>query len=191
MKFLFQIILAPLFAALAGAAEMRSFTSADGSKTLKAKVLDVSAAKQTARILRSDGKSMTIPLKALSNNDQAYLKEWYQSSMAGRRLAIRISDEEVKTGESKANNGRVTAYDSRFKLNVRNNGNSAFENIEVKYCIFYTIDGVDGAKNQDLVSNGQANISSIAPRTDQDITTSTVKLTKVRPLPASQCVGGT
>ncbi|MED5586850.1 MAG: hypothetical protein VYB61_10870 [Verrucomicrobiota bacterium] len=191
MKFLFPIILAPLFAALAGAAEMRSFTSADGSKTLKAKVLDVSAAKQTARILRSDGKSMTIPLKALSNNDQAYLKEWYQSSMAGRRLAIRISDEEVKTGESKANNGRVTAYDSRFKLNVRNNGNSAFENIEVKYCIFYTIDGVDGAKNQDLVSNGQANISSIAPRTDQDITTSTVKLTKVRPLPASQCVGGT
>ena len=191
MKFLFPIILAPLFAALAGGAEMRSFTSADGSKTLKAKVLDVSAAKQTARILRSDGKSMTIPLKALSNNDQAYLKEWYQSSMAGRRLAIRISDEEVKTGESKANNGRVTAYDSRFKLNVRNNGNSAFENIEVKYCIFYTIDGVDGAKNQDLVSNGQANISSIAPRTDQDITTSTVKLTKVRPLPASQCVGGT
>ncbi|MCH2060252.1 MAG: hypothetical protein MK183_06460 [Verrucomicrobiales bacterium] len=191
MKFLFPIILAPLFAALAGAAEMRSFTSADGSKTLKAKVLDVSAAKQTARILRSDGKSMTIPLKALSNNDQAYLKEWYQSSMAGRRLAIRISDEEVKTGESKANNGRVTAYDSRFKLNVRNNGNNAFENIEVKYCIFYTIDGVDGAKNQDLVSNGQANISSIAPRTDQDITTSTVKLTKVRPLPASQCVGGT
>jgi hypothetical protein len=191
MKYLFPIILAALFTALAGAAEMRNFTSADGSKTLKAKVLDVSAAKQTARILRSDGKSMTIPLKALSNNDQAYLKEWYQSSMAGRRLAIRISDEEVKTGESKANNGRVTAYDSRFKLNVRNNGNSAFENIEVKYCIFYTIDGVDGAKNQDIVSNGQANISSIAPRTDQDITTSTVKLTKVRPLPASQCVGGT
>ena len=129
--------------------------------------------------------------QVMKQNDQAYLKEWYQSSMAGRRLAIRISDEEVKTGESKANNGRVTAYDSRFKLNVRNNGNSAFENIEVKYCIFYTIDGVDGAKNQDLVSNGQANISSIAPRTDQDITTSTVKLTKVRPLPASQCVGGT
>jgi len=191
MKFLFPIILAALCTALAGAAEMRTFTSADGSKTLQAKVLDVSAAKQTARILRSGGTTMTIPLKALSTNDQAYLKEWYQSSMAGRRLAIRVNDEEVKTGESKANNGRVTAYDSRFKLNVRNNGDSAFENIEVKYCIFYTIDGVDGAKNQELVNNGQTNISSIAPRTDQDITTNTVKLTKVRPLPASQCVGGT
>ena len=177
--------------ALSGAAELHTFTSADGSKTLKAKVLDVSVAKQTARIQRSDGKSMTIPLKALSSDDQLFLKEWYQSSMAGRRLAIRISDEEVKTGESKANNGRVTAYDSRFKLNVRNNGDSSFENIEVKYCIFYTIDGVDGAKNRELVSNGQANISNIAPRTDQDITTNAVKLTKVRPLPASQCVGGT
>jgi len=191
MKFLFPIILAILVTALSGAAELRTFTSADGSKTLKAKVLDVSAAKQTARIQRSDGKSMTIPLKALCSDDQLFLKEWYQSSMAGRRLAIRISDEEVKTGESKANNGRVTAYDSRFKLNVRNNGDSSFENIEVKYCIFYTIDGVDGAKNQELVSNGQANISNIAPRTDQDITTNAVKLTKVRPLPASQCVGGT
>ena len=191
MKFLFPIILAILVTALSGAAELRTFTSADGSKTLKAKVLDVSAAKQTTRILRSDGKSMTIPLKALCSDDQLFLKEWYQSSMAGRRLAIRISDEEVKTGESKANNGRVTAYDSRFNLNVRNNGDSSFENIEVKYCIFYTIDGVDGAKNQELVSNGQANISNIAPRTDQDITTNPVKLTKVRPLPASQCVGGT
>ncbi len=191
MKFLFPIILVTCFATLAGAAEMRSFTSADGSKTLNAKVLDFSATKQTAKILRSDGKTMTIPVKALSKSDQTYLKDWYQSSMAGRRLAIRVSDEEVKTGESKANNGKVTDYDSRFKLNVRNNGDSIFENIEVKYCIFYTLDGVDGTKNKDLVSSGQTNISSIAPRTDQDITTSTVKLTKVRPLPASQCVGGT
>ena len=154
-------------------------------------MLDFSATKGTARILRSDGKSMTIPVKALSKTDQGYITDWYQSSMAGRRLAIRVSDEEVKTGESKANNGRVTAYDSHFKLNVRNNGDSAFENIEIKYCIFYTIDGVDGAKNRDLVSSGTTNISSISPRTDQNITTSTVKLTKIRPLPASQCVGGT
>jgi hypothetical protein len=191
MKYIFPIILATVIASVAGAAEMRTFTSSQGSKTLQAKVLDYSTAKGTAKILRSDGKTMTIPVKALSETDQTYIKDWYQSSMAGRRLAIRVSDEEVKTGESKANNGRVTAYDSRFKLNVRNNGDSAFEDIEIKYCIFYTIDGVDGAKNKEIVTNGQANISNIAPRTDQDITTGAVKLTKVRPLPASQCVGGT
>jgi hypothetical protein len=184
MKYIFPIILATVIASVAGAAEMRTFTSSQGSKTLQAKVLDYSTAKGTAKILRSDGKTMTIPVKALSETDQTYIK-------AGRRLAIRVSDEEVKTGESKANNGRVTAYDSRFKLNVRNNGDSAFEDIEIKYCIFYTIDGVDGAKNKEIVTNGQANISNIAPRTDQDITTGAVKLTKVRPLPASQCVGGT
>ena len=133
MKYIFPIILATFFASVAGAAEMRTFTSADGSKTLQAKMLDYSAAKSTAKILRSDGKAMTIPVKALCDTDQAYIKEWYQSSMAGRRLAIRVSDEEVKTGESKANNGKVTAYDSRFKLNVRNNGDNAFEDIEIKY----------------------------------------------------------
>ena len=61
----------------------------------------------------------------------------------------------------------------------------------MKYRIFYTVDGVKGVKNQDLVASGETNISSIFPRTDQNIATSTVQLTKIRPLPASQCVGGT
>ena len=59
MKFLFPIILATVSATVAGAAEMRTFTSAEGSKTLQAKMLDYSAAKGTAKILRSDGKTMT------------------------------------------------------------------------------------------------------------------------------------
>ena len=53
------------------------------------------------------------------------------------------------------------------------------------------IDGVKGTKNQDLVASGQTNISSIPPRTDQNLATEKVNLTKIRPLPASQCTGGT
>jgi hypothetical protein len=111
--------------------------------------------------------------------------------MAARKLEVRIKDEEKKTSEKKTSNARVSSYDSNFKFNVRNNGTSPFENIEVKYQIFYTVDGVKGTKSQNLVASGQTNISSIFPRTDQNLTTEKVTLTKIRPLPASQCAGGT
>ncbi|MED6300305.1 MAG: hypothetical protein VX860_09465, partial [Verrucomicrobiota bacterium] len=143
------------------------------------------------KILRVDGKAMTFPVKALSKKDGEYLKAWYQSTMAGRKLAVRVTDEEKKISEKKTENARVSSYNSNFKFNVRNNGTSTFENIEVKYQIFYMIDGVKGTKNQDLVASGQTNISSIPPRTDQNLATEKVNLTKIRPLPASQCTGGT
>lgn len=177
--------------AFSAGAEMRTFTSADGSKTLKAKVLDYSQAKGTVKMVREGGKVMTFPVKALCEEDNKYLVSWYQTTMAARKLAVRISDQEEKTSERKTDNARISSYDSGFKLNVWNNGTNPFENIDVKYQIFYTVDGVKGAKNQDLVASGKTTISSITPRTGQDLTTEKVTLTKIRPLPASECAGGT
>lgn len=191
MKTLTTFLITISFIAVSAAADIREFTSADGTKTLKAKVLDYSQDKGVVKILRVDGKAMTFPVKALSKEDGEYLKVWYQSTMAGRKLAVRITDEEKKISERKTENARVSSYNSNFKFNVRNNGTSPFENIEVKYQIFYMVDGVKGTKNQDLVASGQTNISSIFPRTDQNLTTEKVNLTKIRPLPASQCTGGT
>ena len=191
MKTLTTFLITISFIAVSAAADIREFTSADGTKTLKAKVLDYSQDKGVVKMLRVDGKAMTFPVKALSKEDGEYLKVWYQSTMAGRKLAVRITDEEKKISEKKTENARVSSYNSNFKFNVRNNGTSPFENIEVKYQIFYMVDGVKGTKNQDLVASGQTNISSIFPRTDQNLTTEKVNLTKIRPLPASQCTGGT
>lgn len=191
MKTLTTFLISIAFIAVSAAADIREFTSADGTKTLKAKVLDYSQDKGVVKMLRVDGKAMTFPVKALSKEDGEYLKVWYQSTMAGRKLAVRITDEEKKISEKKTENARVSSYNSNFKFNVRNNGTSPFENIEVKYQIFYMVDGVKGTKNQDLVASGQTNISSIFPRTDQNLTTEKVNLTKIRPLPASQCTGGT
>ncbi len=191
MKTLTTFLITISFIAVSAAADIREFTSADGTKTLKAKVLDYSQDKGVVKMLRVDGRAMTFPVKALSKEDGEYLKVWYQSTMAGRKLAVRITDEEKKISERKTENARVSSYNSNFKFNVRNNGTSPFENIEVKYQIFYMVDGVKGTKNQDLVASGQTNISSIFPRTDQNLTTEKVNLTKIRPLPASQCTGGT
>ena len=93
--------------AFSAGAEMRTFTSADGSKTLKAKVLDYSQAKGTVKMVREGGKVMTFPVKALCEEDNKYLVSWYQTTMAARKLAIRISDQEEKTSERKTDNENI------------------------------------------------------------------------------------
>ena len=130
-------------------------------------------------MLREGGKVMTFSVKALSKEDNEYLVSWYQTTMAARKLAVRISDQEEKTSERKTDNARISSYDSGFKFNVWNNGTNPFENIDVKYQIFYTVDGVKG-ENQELIASGTT-ISSITLRTGQDLTTDKVKLTKIRP----------
>ena len=178
---------------LAGAAyaETRTFTSSDGSKTLQASVLDYTPSSGAAKIKLSSGRVMNVPATAFSPSDQDYFKSWYQSTMAGRRISIAIRDDERQTGERKENNGKVKSIDSRFALNVRNNGKGSFEDLEVKYRVFYYRDGVDGKRNQHLTLDGSDQITTISPRQDLRLMTQPVKLTNIRPLPASECKGGT
>lgn len=172
-------------------AEMRTFTSADGSKTLEATPLDYQPSKGLATIKLKSGRTMNVPVKSFVADDKAYLDNWYASTQAGRKLSISIDDEEIKTGERTENNGKVKTIDARYVLNVRNNGGVDLEDIEVKYRVFYTRDGVDGKKSEDLSLDGEDTISSISSREDIRVMTEPAKLINVRPLPASQCKGGT
>ena len=172
-------------------AEVRTFTSADGSKTLQASVRDYSPKKGTTTIKLATGRVMTIPVKSLSAADKTFLDGWYTATQAGRNLHVSIRDEEKQMGERTANNGKIKTINARYALNVRNNAAANFDNIEIKYRVFYYKDGVDGKKNQYLTLDGQDSITTISAREDQRIMTDSVNLTKVRPLPASQCKGGT
>ena len=70
MKGIISLIILVGLSVYSVGSDMRKFTSADGSKTLNAKVLDYSQSKGTVKILRSDSKVMTVPVKALSKNDK-------------------------------------------------------------------------------------------------------------------------
>lgn len=76
------IAAAALVAAIpAHAAEMREFTDAAG-RTLKASVVKVDAAGETATIKRADGKVFTLPFNKLSAADQEYLRGWRPAAAA-------------------------------------------------------------------------------------------------------------
>ena len=55
MKTLTTFLISIAFIAVSAAADIREFTSADGTKTLKAKVLDYSQDKGVVKMLRVDG----------------------------------------------------------------------------------------------------------------------------------------
>ena len=59
MKTLTTFLITISFIAVSAAADIREFTSADGTKTLKAKVLDYFQNKGIVKMLRVDGKAMT------------------------------------------------------------------------------------------------------------------------------------
>jgi hypothetical protein len=191
MKTTTTIAILSLLLGAAQAAEMRTFTSAEGGKTLQAAIVDYSPASGTAKIKRSDGKVMNVPLKSLSEADRDYIDGWYQSTMATRKLAVSIKDEESKAGESKTNNAKIRKFSSHFNINVRNNGEAAFEDLDIKYRIFYYHDAAKGQTNVHRTSDGEHKIGNLIARTDSIMKTTSVQLTSVRPLPASQCSGGT
>ena len=170
---------------------MRTFTSADGSKTLRAKLVGCDPAAGTATIVREDGRRMAINLSVFSEADRAYARDWYQTSMAGRRLALRLTPNEAMVGERKTNNARIRDYAAGFDIALRNNGAASLDDIEVRYRVFYYRDGERGVKRQHLTADGTTRVSTIAARTDQSIRTDPVTLFNQRPLPPSQCTGGT
>ncbi len=174
----------------AAAAETHTLTSADGSRTLEATILSYEPARGTAMI-QANGRRMNVNVAAFQAADKTIFEDWFTATSAGRSLHVTIRDEEQVTAERVVDNGTVKSIDGRYVLNVRNNAGQGFEDIDVKYRLFYTKDGVDGNRNQSLTMDGEDEISAIGSRQDLTLSTTPAKLTNVKPLPASKCVGGT
>tara|TARA_R110002096_G_scaffold238581_4_gene430128 strand:- start:2390 stop:3808 length:1419 start_codon:yes stop_codon:yes gene_type:complete len=68
------LTIASSLAELAGAAEYRTFTSRASGKEVRARLLSVDG--KDAQIRTSSGLDVTIPIQALSIDDQAYIQAW-------------------------------------------------------------------------------------------------------------------
>lgn len=172
-------------------AEMRTFTSLDGGKTLEAEVVEFYPEKGTLKIRKSDGRFLTVPARAFSESDQEYIGEWYKTAMAGRRLAINFGDVEAEGGERRTANSKITTTKESFEVSVRNNASTEFDGLELQYRIFYYKDGAKAGTKKMLHKDGFVELASLDPRAEQKISTDAVSVERERPLPASQCVGGT
>ena len=151
--------------------------------------MEYSPSAGTATIKLETGRTLKVPVKSFKPEDKEFLDGWYEATQAGRKLSISIKDEEKVTSERIVGTAKVKNIDSTYIMNIRNNGDVDMSDIEVQYRVFYTRDGIDGKKNEDLTHDGKNMISRISPGEDQNYV-ATVQLVTQKPAPASECKGG-
>jgi hypothetical protein len=193
----------PLFAALITAlllaplcqAEMHQFTSADGQNKLWAEVLAYDAATDTVSLLLSDRRRISSPVAAFSEEDRAHIVKAAVALDAGRNLAVKFDNEQNLVSETKnpTHGYQTIVSENGFKLNLRNNGQTTFSGLQAEYQIFYGayLDPFADRARSDQVITGKFSLPDLAPREDADLSTSSAKMTSIRRLPPSECVGGT
>ena len=189
MKIRLLLIATLLVAAASFGVEVHTFTSADGSKTLQASIARYTPSTGQAQI-KVNGRLMNVPVSAFQSEDKLKFESWYQAAEVGRKLALTFDENETEGTEKKTSNAKVTTYDSGFKIKVRNNGQTDFEDVKLQYRVFYYKDMDKGGK-QAGYTDGNLALSKIAPRETQEFETDSISMTKIRPLPKSQCKGGT
>lgn len=168
----------------AAMAEMRLFTSADGSKSLTAELIDYDEPRQTITLRLQGGRQMTTPITAFCEEDQTYAKASAERMAAGRKLAVRFEGEEGTSSEAKTSTRRITTTQQGFNVEIRNNGELGITGLSAEYKIFVSR---DGAKKSIEVQEGNLDFAALEPRKEEVYATEMVGIKRDRPLPPSEC----
>ena len=127
-------------------AEMRVFTNKEG-KTLEAELLWVEDNKAILKL--GDGKQAKVPLIALSEADQAFIKTWWEENKDKIRPTDVILTLERKESKRRSNKSKhfdhetgapisssSTSYDLHFAGEFKNNAGRDLKDILVNYTIY-------------------------------------------------------
>lgn len=178
-----------LLASVAVGSDTQTLTSSEGSKSLEAKIENYDPASGSAQI-QVNGRRMKVNVSAFSEEDLPKFKTWYEASQVGRSLMLNFEEKESEGSERKTNTAKITNFESTYALEVRNNSSTDFSDVRLDYRVFYYKDPEKGSKVAHY-EDGSLSISEIAQRESQKFETTPVALMRQRPLPASQCKGGT
>jgi hypothetical protein len=155
MKSLIGIILLVSFQAVAQTT-YRTFTSTDG-RALKAVIIDFNEPKDEVTIQREDGKKISVKPAAFSEQDQAYIQNWYAAKvfMSENKFQLKLNDKKGETTKknhevdySEQNSGRgsgrgmqivavdqTTVYD--LNLTLKNTSTAELKNMMLEYRMYY------------------------------------------------------
>lgn len=170
----------PLLAALAGLIILplsaRTFTSADGTKTIEAELIDYRPASGTV-VIRYEGRNTrhTVKADAFSEKDLEYFKQFLKEQTM--RNSLRITTEERE--ERSKDEGEIYTYtrlSSHFTVAIRNAGDLTVEGLSAKYDIYVQRYDEEGSRQVEVVS-GEQPLDPIPVNLNTLFETETVKLT--------------
>ena len=115
----------------------RTFTSADGSKSFQAELLDYTKGKdsETALVRQKSGKTVRFKLDLLSQEDQDYIRAEAPALKAAKAVQISVSMNQDKTSDKVANNWQNTQYTHSYDIRLQNTRSDYLENITLDYTI--------------------------------------------------------
>lgn len=171
MKTRLLAIMSLLCPLLAGA-EIRTFTNSAGKK-IQAELIGMDEGVAVLKL--GNGRSAKVPLKSLSEGDQAYVKSWHEENKnkvrAGDlRLTIEKNTERLKESPSgkkdKGKNNKISRTETSYTCTLENLSAKSIEGIKVDYVIYERVSvrgGEDGSETRTEETSTSAEIDNLKP----------------------------
>lgn len=124
---------------LSTATEYRAFTDTQG-RVIEAKLIRFNESKNSVQVERKGKRSTSfVPLSIFSQADQKYIKSWNQNQafLSDRYLSVDVNRIKKKDESEGAYSMATTYYSHCYNLELNNKSTAAFNNISVKYVIYY------------------------------------------------------
>jgi hypothetical protein len=155
----------------------RTLTSADGSKTIEAEIIDYNPTTGKVVICNEGSiRNTIVDATAFSADDQEYFREFLKE--AGKRKSLKISADKNSEKVEKAKDS-LYIYDKRnefFTVKVSNGSPAEIEDLVAKFDIYVSKYDKEGKKIVDVVSGEEA-ISSIVANYTHEFTSPSVQVT--------------
>lgn len=130
----------------ASSSELRTFSSADKSKTFEGVLVGYSSKTDTVEVRRKGARRTTkFKLEMLSADDQKYVRAQETALKVGSSVAI---DMVAWKGEGVTQRGetvKTTTTPVAYEITVANRSKEEIKDIEVRYTIYYSKDSENGA----------------------------------------------
>ena len=163
----------------------RDFTNTQG-QTVRGRVASFDANKGIVQIEPEKGKKARIPLSALIEEDQEYVRAWGNAQNFMNKGRFRISaDRNREKNEGKSGQQGVHDRDVKnvaYDITLDNHSDIALPNIQLEYCIFYEQDdfkdGADKAICEQGIYCGRVDIDGIEAGSEKVLQTAEVMVFK-------------
>lgn len=170
-------LIAGLISAVSMPLAARTFTSADGSKTIEAELVDFSPASGKI-VIRNDGSdhNVTVDAAAFSKDDQDYFQQFLKDKTKRESIKISAEDKSEKLEEKQGTIYLFNRKNEFFNVTITNSGPVDLADLTANYDIYVARFDKQGKRIVEVVS-GKESFSQIGSRSDTCFTTTSVKLT--------------
>lgn len=146
------------------AEDFRVFTSQDG-RVIEARLVKVDARSKKVTLERENRKKATVPIGALSETDQTYIKDWVaaQDFLSNSKFRVSIDKRKGPVEDKRAETKRPKAP-CYYEIKLHNRSASGLSGINAEYCVYKITDHNKGdtKSSVDVISGRKLNISLLA-----------------------------